>query len=293
MIDFTECKELVNTYGGSEKKKKIIYNNEVYLLKFPDPIREKNAQISYVNNQFSEYIGCHIFHELGLPVQKTILGTYKDSAKEKICVACRDFSNDGMELIEFSKLANSVTSSDKKFSTSIEDVYEVIQKSKHIRDKQTIIDRFWDMFLIDCLIGNPDRHLDNWGIIQLHDGHTEFSPVFDCGSCLFPLYSEKQLKDLLNNDSELKNVSYNVKSAYKMNGKTLFYHDINKIDTQDFKHALQRFGQKLHMENIFQILQNTPYLSDIYKEALYRSIEIRYASILKKEIDIVFIDQQN
>lgn len=50
MIDFTGCIELVNTYGGSEKKKKIIYDNEIYLLKFPDPIREKNAHISYVNN---------------------------------------------------------------------------------------------------------------------------------------------------------------------------------------------------------------------------------------------------
>lgn len=194
-----------------------------------------------------------------------------------------------MELIEFSKLANSVTSSDKKFSTSIEDVYEVIQKSKHIRDKQEIIDRFWDMFLVDCLIGNPDRHLDNWGIVQYNDGHTEFSPIFDCGSCLFPLYSECQLNELLDNDSELKNVSYNVRSAYKMNGKTLFYHDINQIDLQDFKQAIWRFGRQLHIENIYHILQNTPYLSDTHKEAIARSIKIRYDLILKKEIDLVFM----
>lgn len=34
MIDFTECKKIASTYGGSEKKKKIIYQNEAYLLKF-------------------------------------------------------------------------------------------------------------------------------------------------------------------------------------------------------------------------------------------------------------------
>lgn len=53
MIDFTNCKELLNTYGGSEKKKKIMFNDEVYLLKFPDPIREKNKKLSYINNQYS------------------------------------------------------------------------------------------------------------------------------------------------------------------------------------------------------------------------------------------------
>ena len=38
MINFTNMKEIFNTYSGSEKKKKIIYNNELYLVKFPDPI---------------------------------------------------------------------------------------------------------------------------------------------------------------------------------------------------------------------------------------------------------------
>ncbi len=42
MIDFTECIEELNSYKGSEKKKTLIYKNKRYLVKFPDPIREKN-----------------------------------------------------------------------------------------------------------------------------------------------------------------------------------------------------------------------------------------------------------
>ena len=34
--------ETLNIYKGSEKKKTLIYNNKKYLVKFPDPIREKN-----------------------------------------------------------------------------------------------------------------------------------------------------------------------------------------------------------------------------------------------------------
>jgi len=55
MIDFTNCQEIPNFYSGSENKKTLIYNDERYLVKFPDPIREKNKNVSYVNNVFSEY----------------------------------------------------------------------------------------------------------------------------------------------------------------------------------------------------------------------------------------------
>lgn len=41
MIDFTNAIEEFNNYKGSEKKKTLIYNNKKYLVKFPDPIREK------------------------------------------------------------------------------------------------------------------------------------------------------------------------------------------------------------------------------------------------------------
>lgn len=41
MIDFSKANEEFNFYGGSEKKKTIIYDHKKYLVKFPDPIREK------------------------------------------------------------------------------------------------------------------------------------------------------------------------------------------------------------------------------------------------------------
>lgn len=46
MIDFTNAIEEFSNYQGSEKKKTLIYNNIKYLVKFPDPIMEKNKNIS-------------------------------------------------------------------------------------------------------------------------------------------------------------------------------------------------------------------------------------------------------
>ena len=45
MIDFTNAIEEFNNYKGSEKKKTLIYNNKKYLVKFPDPVIEKNKNI--------------------------------------------------------------------------------------------------------------------------------------------------------------------------------------------------------------------------------------------------------
>ncbi|HIU11247.1 MAG TPA: CtkA family protein, partial [Candidatus Onthocola stercorigallinarum] len=59
MIDITNLKQEINTYGGLELKATYIINGERYMVKMPDPVRRKNLDINYMNNQFSEYIGCH------------------------------------------------------------------------------------------------------------------------------------------------------------------------------------------------------------------------------------------
>ena len=84
MIDFTNAIEEFNNYQGSEKKKTLIYNNIKYLVKFPDPIMEKNKNISYINNAFSEYIGSNIFKMAEFEAQNTLLGKYYYKGKEKI-----------------------------------------------------------------------------------------------------------------------------------------------------------------------------------------------------------------
>ena len=50
MIDFNTGEERLNKFSGSEKKTTILYNGELYMLKFPDPIRDKRNALSYMNN---------------------------------------------------------------------------------------------------------------------------------------------------------------------------------------------------------------------------------------------------
>ena len=192
MIDFTNAIEEINNYKGSEKKKTLIYNNKKYLVKFPDPVREKNKNISYINNAFSEYIGSNIFKICGFKVQNTILGKYNYNGREKIVCACEDFTNDESILYEFENLALS-TNPDKKIETELNDIMEVIEENKMINKKETK-EKFWDMFVIDSLIGNTDRHNGNWGfLLNKTTGKVEISPIYDCGSALNPILEDEEM----------------------------------------------------------------------------------------------------
>ena len=91
MIDFTNLPVRNKTYAGANGSKiSVLYENELYMLKFPSsPVI--NKEMSYSNGCISEYIGCHIFESVNIPVQKTLLGTYTKNGKQKIVVACKDF----------------------------------------------------------------------------------------------------------------------------------------------------------------------------------------------------------
>lgn len=285
MIDFTNCKELISTYGGSEKKKKIVYENKIYLLKFPDPIRDKGNTLSYMNNQFSEYIGCHIMESLGISVQRTIMGIYDENFKKKIVVACEDFTDSDNELVEFTKLANSVTKIDNKFKCNIEDVYSVIDNTKIIKNKEEIIKSFWDMFVADALIGNPDRHLDNWGLLyNIKTNSYIFSPIYDCGSCLHALFSNEKKEKILANKIEMKNVAYNIKSAYSMNHRRIFYSEIFKNPPKDLKDAILRIAPRIDMGKIDAIINSVPAISNVDKQFFKESIKIRKELIIDKAL---------
>ena len=106
VIDFTGLPRRNKMYAGANGSKiSVIYDGEQYMLKFP-PFPKKNKDMSYSNSCFSEYIGCHIYDSVGIPVQKTILGRFTVKDKEKIVIACRDFTEPGVTLWDFASLKN-------------------------------------------------------------------------------------------------------------------------------------------------------------------------------------------
>jgi len=206
MVDFDEGVEQPNKFLGSEKKTTILLNNRVYMLKYPDPIRGDKSKyaVSYKNNHFSEHIGSSVFSSCGFDTQETVLGYFTDyNGKRKIVVGCVDFTQDGSVLYEMKKLANQIISSDDKISATIEHVNLIINDLPFIKDKTGVIQKFWDMFVVDTLIGNGDRHYGNWGLLE-KDGDLKFAPIYDCGSSLGAMLDDAEMSNIITNNTYLR-----------------------------------------------------------------------------------------
>jgi len=280
MIDFDKGRERLSNYGGSERKGAIEYNGELYMIKFPDRTREKKTTLSYINNQFSEHIGCQIFKSCGFETQDTELGYFTDyKGERKIVVGCKDFTQNGDNLYEFARLGKIIIGSDRAFATNLESVDEIIDNHRLIVDKDAIKARFWDMFVIDALLGNKDRHLGNWGLIDRND-RLEFAPIYDCGSTLSPLYDEELMGKLLDDPVEFKNKEYNVASCYKLGGKRLVYHEIFKNPPQNLQDAIKRVVPLINMNIICGIVDSVTIMPEIRKTYLKQALQFRFNEII-------------
>ena len=286
MIDITNATWRSNRFGGSERKRTLIYDGSTYMVKFPDPVRStKKTSLSYINNQFSEHIGCSIFRHLGIPAQETFLATCIDpmNKMEKIVVACKLFCQNGEgNLVEFSKFLLNDTDSTSRRTTTVEDVMDVLDHSPLRLDREKIKDYFWDMFVVDGFIGNGDRHLDNWGLIEMTDGTLSPAPIYDCGSSLSPLKSDEKKRELLADGNEFKQEEYNLNSVYRMNNKRVLYHEIFKNPPEGLHRAIQRIVPRIKMASaqIDRLIDSTEGLSDISKEYMKKSLLLRRELIL-------------
>lgn len=268
VIDFTSLEKRNKAYAGANGSKiSIIYEGEQYMLKFP-PVPTKNKEMSYSNSCFSEYLGCQIYQSIGIPVQKTLLGTYAVKGKNKIVVACGDFTSNGIVLQDFASLKNQIIDSERNgYGTELADIQHTFDEQTAI-DSKILTERFWDMFIVDALIGNWDRHNGNWGFLY-HTMTDELSlaPVYDCGSSLYPQADETIMETVLSDKREMEYRIYEIPtSAIQVNGKKIKYFDfISSLQNDSCNRALERIVPHIDMEKIEAIVRDTPFLSDLQR----------------------------
>lgn len=283
--DFTNCKRIFGkAYNGANGKKIAVeYNGRQYMLKFPPSGQAKPTELSYTNSCFSEHIACSIFNMLGVTAQETMLGTFEVAGKTKVVCACLDFTADGEQLFDFCSIKNTILDSDSNGSgTELSDILDTIEKQQFIEPSR-LLEHFWEMFVIDALLGNFDRHNGNWGFLYHPVSKiTGISPVYDCGSCLLPQADEGVMQSVLENEDELnKRVFQFPTSAVKLNGRKINYYDfLTKAEHADCNAAVKRIYGRTDLEGIYHIIEETPYISDLQKEFYKRYIEARMSLIL-------------
>lgn len=292
MIDFTSCEiNKFKAYGGANGNKiNILYEGESYMLKFP-PVPSRNKVMSYTNGCISEYLACKIFRTIGINTQETILGTYTDRrGKEKIVVACKDFTADEKKLMEFAHLKNTCVDSEQSgYGKELSSIMKAI-------DEQTLLPPseirafFWDMFIVDALLGNFDRHNGNWGLLIDEKLKTvEIAPVYDCGSCLYPQLSEEGMKKVLDSDDEINQRIYVFPaSSIEEGGKKISYFDfISSLKEPECNKALKRISERIDMDKIYELIDETSTLLPIQKDFYKVMITERKRKIIDYSIDLL------
>lgn len=167
-----------NTTDGMLKKAWIIDNGTRYLLKGG----YKNEMLQ----PFNEVLASEICERLGFNHVKYTLDTYKDMVVSK----CPCFINKDTELITCHQIINNM---DRHNNSLDYEEYINILENNGIKDARIELE---NMFILDFLIMNEDRHLNNFGIIR--DVNTlkwlSVAPIFDNGQSLnIEYYDEEEL----------------------------------------------------------------------------------------------------
>ncbi|MCD8216722.1 MAG: HipA domain-containing protein [Clostridiales bacterium] len=282
-VDFTNLTKRNKAYAGANGSKiSVVYQEKQYMLKFP-PAPTKNKNMSYSNSCFSEYLGCQIYKMIGVPVQETMLGTYRVKDKEKIVVACGDFTEPGVVLQDFASLKNQIIDSERNgYGTELTDILQTFEEQTAVEPLE-LSDRFWDMFIVDALIGNWDRHNGNWGFLyNTVTDEVKLAPVYDCGSCLYPQADEAIMTKVLSEQKEMDFRVFEIPtSAITVNNRKIRYFDfISSLQQEECNLALKRIVPKIDMAQIKDLVEETPFLSDLQREFYFTMLAERKSRIL-------------
>lgn len=290
-IDFTSCElNKFKVYGGANGSKRgILYNGETYMLKFPAETKI-NKGISYSNSTVSEYIGCQIYKLLGISVQKTLLGIYVHNEKIKTVVACKDLESDGYKLKDFASLKNTIIDSVRGgYGTDLSDILQTIEE-QHFVSPLELKKFFWDMFVVDSLIGNFDRHNGNWGfLVNEEKQDIQISPVYDCGSCLFSEMDDELMQKVMSNKEELEYRLYVIpKSAIMLDNKKIGYFDfLCSNQNADCTKSLFDISKRIDEAAINLVVEGTPLITDTKKTFYKFMLKQRKEQIIDKALALI------
>lgn len=212
-----------NTTDGMLKKAWIIENGTRYLL--------KGGYKNELLQPFNEVLASEICKRLGFNHVTYALDTYKDA----VVSICPCFITKDTELITCYQIRN-----DMKRNDNIKDYEEYIK----VLEEHGISDariKMENMYIIDYLIMNEDRHLNNFGIIR--DVNTlewlDVAPIFDNGQSLNITYYDNEELHI----SGEGRLFYEVKPFDEI---IKVVKDIKRIDLSKLDGIVEWFDELLH-----------------------------------------------
>ena len=294
IYDFDQYEIGTKKYGGSDTKFSLEIDGIFYMLKQPTEIRNPTKiQEKYSNTCISEYLACHIYEILGFETQHTFLGNFTchDGVK-RLCVACEDFTDnpnyasEGLFLQHFNDYSHDFNRTANEFGFKVrnksdeqkkygymDEIEEILDNDIYLKEHSEIKDKFYDMFVVDSVIANRDRHYFNWGFLtSIHPYGDEakivrFAPIYDCGATMYPEATEEFLIEKTHDRKKFEN---EIKRYPNSNNIEVFKEAENesdrswlkRIDYYSYMNSLKNDNLNKAIKRMFPIIEEK--LPDIY-----------------------------
>lgn len=298
LYNFMEMPDNNKTYGGNAGLKKgIVWNDENWLLKFPKNtlIYKIEGVVSYTTNALSEYIGSKIYESIGIKTHKTQLGIYGN----KVVVACKDFLSEKEILKEYSSIKNIyvdgleerlIHTSQSSSLIDLDEIIIVMNENPVFKHVPELKEHFWNMFIVDALIGNNDRNNGNWGIIQnVETNDMEIAPVYDNGNAFYNKATSQKIKNILSDDYKFIQSVYESRICiFSQNDKTINpLKFIERAENSECSEALLRIVPNINLVRIKEIIDEIPteykgveIINNYQREFYYKAVEYIYNKVL-------------
>ena len=290
-------------YGGrAGQKYGITIDGDAWIVKFPRTTRDLVGKRlpSYTSSPVSEYLGAHIYQSLGIPAHETFLG-YRDG---KIVCACKDFAYPGKRLQTFQDIKNAMSDDAQGFDSApsdgsavmLGDVLSTLSLSPLLRATEGVTERFWDMFVVDAFIKNPDRNNGNWGLLlDLSTMQTELAPVYDLGSSLFAKRSASLAEERCDDSQAVEQDFFGTNiSCYRLpaeDGGSVAIHPFDymaKLANPDLNAAIVRFCKAIDLGKIDALIDDVP--EEAYgREVLPDGVKRAHKKLLRERVKKGFL----
>jgi len=158
----------------------------------------------------------------------------------------------------------------------------MLESNRKLTDVNDTISGFWNVYIVDALTGNFDRHGNNWGFIK-KNGKYRLSPVFDNGSCLYPQITDEDYMQRIIQSEELTNerIFRFPTSQIKLGESKSSYHDIiNSLKFEECNNALLRVFPNIDMNRIIDLIDGIGTISETRRSFYKHMLMNRYEKIL-------------
>ena len=160
---------------------------------------------------------------------------------------------------------------------------QMLRDNSKLTKVDETISEFWQIFIVDALLGNFDRHGANWGFVK-RCGSYSLAPVFDNGSCLFPRMTDEEEMRLIigSNEETNKRVFEFPTSQVKLHGrKSSYYEVISSLEFEQCNQALLAMMKRIDMNKILGFVDSIDCISNTHKDFYKHMLVSRYRLILQ------------